>query len=235
MPTILGLNASLGTGRSESFSAQLASGQGIFTSLNLLNTSELPRQVTLSAVGDDGQLLAPPVVITLSPREVMLRDAADLFQFGAGPAGSGGVVEGSVRVQADGDGVIGDVVFGASQDLRYAAALSLQDRRFRRAVFSQVANTPTLFTGLALFNPEAEAAMVGIEVFGRDGATTGSTVITLEPGQRISQLLPQLVPESAGQQGGYIAVTSNRPIVAQQLFGTFRLSLLSAVPPTVVE
>ncbi len=231
--TLLGLNASDGSGRSEFFSAQLASGGGIFTNLTLLNTADRDREVTLTAVDDQGTPLAADVVLNLSVGEIIQSDAGELFGLLA-PAGAG-PVEGSIRISADGDGVIGDVVFGDAGELRYAAALALQDRPFRRAIFSQVANTPVFFTGLALFNAGAAAADVLIEVFDDSGQLTGSTSLVLTPGQRTSQLLPELVPASAGQQGGYVVLTSDQPIVAQQLFGTFSLSLLSAVPPTVVE
>lgn len=236
-PTVLGLNASAGTGRLESFAAQLASGDNVFTEVSLLNTAEEARRVVLTAVGDDGRALAPEVEVTLAPATVLQRDAAELFDFGSGTAGTERMtVEGSMRVAADGDGIVGSVLFGDPRQLAYAAALTLQERRFRQAVFSQVANTPVFFTGLALLNPDSAEASVEIEVFDASGESVGAPgQITLQAGRRTAQLLTELVPESANQQGGYITVTSDRPIVAQQLFGTFRLSLLSAVPPTIVE
>ncbi len=237
VPTLLGLNASAGTGRRESFSAQLASGPGIFTSLNLLNTSLLPRQVTLRAVGDNGSPLAADVELQLGPGAVFQSDAAQVFEFtgSAGAPAGAGVVEGSIAIRADGDGVIGDVIFGDDGSLQYAAALALQDRPIRRAVFSQVANTPVFFTGLALFSLGEAAANVSIQVFDGMGQLAGEAQLALQPGERTSQLLTELVPASAGQQGGYIVIESDQPLVAQQLFGTFRLSLLSAVPPTLIE
>ena len=48
-------------------------------------------------------------------------------------------------------------------------------------------------------------------------------------------LVADLVPESAGQVGGYIRVTSEEPIIGQQLFGTSVLSLLSAVLPRIIQ
>ncbi len=74
-----------------------------------------------------------------------------------------------------------------------------------------------------------------IEVFSDSGEKTGETVLDLGAGQRISKLLPELIPESAGQARGYIVIRSTQGLIAQQLFGDFNLTLLSAVPPTVIR
>ena len=57
----------------------------------------------------------------------------------------------------------------------------------------------------------------------------------LAAGHRLSKLVPELVPDSDGQAGGYIVVRSTAPLIAQQLFGALGpegIRLLSAVPPT---
>ena len=142
---------------------------------------------------------------------------------------------GSLRVEADGGGILGDVVFG-SPDLRYAAAMPLQTSLASKAIFSQVANIPgSFFTGLALYNPQARKAEVRIDVFRDDGSPAGSQTIQLEPGHRLSKTLAELVPASAGVVRGYVRIDSTEPVVLQQLFGDFIQSLLAAVPPTIVE
>ncbi len=54
-------------------------------------------------------------------------------------------------------------------------------------------------------------------------------------GTRVSRLLHELVPETTGPIRGHIVIESTRPLVAQQLFGDYRFSFLSAVPPAVVR
>jgi len=142
---------------------------------------------------------------------------------------------GSVQLTAEGPGVVGDVVFGDPVEFTYAAALPLQTRTFKEAVFSQVANLTTFFTGLALYNPNAQAADITIQVFDSTGDSTGVHEFTLDPGKRISDLVANLVPETMGQVRGYIVIRSTVGIVAQQLFGDFKLNLMSAVPPTLVK
>ncbi|MFQ5740462.1 MAG: hypothetical protein ACE5JX_15760, partial [Acidobacteriota bacterium] len=74
-----------------------------------------------------------------------------------------------------------------------------------------------------------------IQVFGNDGEMAGDATAELAAGSRISRLLTDFVPASAGQNSGYIVICSSQPLIGQQLFGTFDLRLLSAVPPTIVE
>ena len=57
----------------------------------------------------------------------------------------------------------------------------------------------------------------------------------LAPGTRFSETVDQVVPASAGQSGGFIRITLDSGVIGQQLFGTKTLTLLTAVPPTVVR
>lgn len=109
----------------------------------------------------------------------------------------------SIRIEASGPGVIGDVIFGDVFASRYAAAMPLQTRKFTRAVFSHVANALNFFTGIALYNPGSHPAEVTVEVFSDQGVMTGQTSFQLGRASRISKLLAELVPSTAGQAGGY--------------------------------
>jgi len=229
--TIVGLgSAASETGASRLFSAQLASQRDLlYTSLRLVNISGEPRVLDLVAVSEDGTLLADTVEVTLGPGEFMQRDAADLFSFGGAA-----LHVGSLRVEADGAGVVGDVVFGGA-DVRFAASMPLQGELASRAVFNQVANIPgSFFTGLALYNPQPRKADVTIEVYRADGSAAGSTAIELRPGNRISKTLMELVPESAGVIRGYVKIESSESLVLQEMFGDFNQTLLAAVPPTII-
>ncbi len=241
--TLLGFNASTPGVDTVSYSAQLASGTSasgtVFTSIKLVNVSGQERTVTLRALADDGTPLAAAVQRTLQPNQSLQEDAGELF--GLGSAATAPAVQGSLRVESSGPGVVGDVVFGDPTTLRYAAALPLQTRLLRRAIFSQVANANTgggnaaniTFTGLAFHNPNAVEAQIVVTVFAADGTETGSRLLNLSAGRRTSNVLTGLIPSTAGQIGGYIVVQSTQPIVAQQLFGNLTLDYLSAVPPTI--
>ena len=167
--------------------------------------------VQFAAIGPDGGALVKPFQRVFLPGQALEQDAADLL-------GIPGPVEGSLHLTASGDGIIGDVVFGDPEELSYAAALLLQNRRFLEAVFSQVANLEGFFTGLALYFP---------------GTGTAQVTLQLEAGVRLSELLVDLIASTAGQVGGSIRIRSDQGLVAQELFGTSGLSLLSTVPPTL--
>ena len=241
--SLMGLNASYGNPGDVAFSAQLAGGSDtgipVFTNLKLVNTSDSPRILTITAFGADGNLLSPPLQnVALMPNQT--------FQFDAGEAFAGSPIAGfvgSLLVEADGPGVIGDVVFGDPETARYAAALPLQTALFTEAVFSQVANgqlTPDpsmdCFTGIAFFNPNDVQAQVSLRVFNHRGQQIGSTrTLTLGPRNRLADLVENLVAGTSDLIQGFISLESTQPLVAQQLFGNGTLSFLSAVPPQIVR
>jgi penicillin amidase len=231
--SLIGLNAALGNSQSTLFSAQLATIPSlIFTSINLINTSPFERNLQLQAIPEDasGIIDSPPFV--LAPGEAMTATVKDLFL--ASPSEEQTLV-GSLRVQADGPGVIGDVIFADPVRARFAAALPLQNKTFREAVFGHVANLGTFFTGLAIFNPSSTPATISITVFDTSGDEVGGTEVALDPGGRISRTLAELVPEAEEQAGGFIRISSDVGLIAQELFGKFDLSLQSAVLPTVIR
>jgi hypothetical protein len=129
------------------------------------------------------------------------------------------------------------VIFGDPAALRYAACIQLDSQQFTGAVFSQVANGDNFWTGLALYNPNSQAASVTLDVYSKSGAKTGTRTITMLRGERFSRVLAEaaMVPSTAGQMGGFILVHSTLPIVGQELFGDVHGRFLSAVPPGVIH
>ena len=245
--TLLGFNASFGNEGNTLYSAQLASGgvpgNRVFTSLKVVNTSGDPRQVTISAFLDDGTPL-PPLLPFLLPkdnsRQVFVSDL-----FGIGPPDSSSLTTGSIRIDTDGPGVIGDVMFGDSSanQVDFAAGLPLQTVLFEKAIFSQVANGATnpqdastdFFTGIALYNPNSSSAQITVQVFDREGMLVGETSLSLSENERTSELVEDLIPETADLIGGHIVVESTRPVVGQAFFGNNTQQFLSAIPPNIVE
>ncbi len=209
------------------FSAQLAASHGYYTQVKLINTATESRQITLWATGDIGQPLADPVVVDLPAGASFDQDAATLFQWNSTQR------IGSLRSEADGAGIIGDVVFGDVAGGTMVAALPLQTQLMRESVFGHVANALGFFTGIAVLNPGQAETDVTIQVFADDGRQTGETIRRLAAGVRLVGQLTELVPETTGQIGGYVRLVSTQPIVAQQLFGNG--NILSAVIPTVVR
>jgi hypothetical protein len=225
--TLIGLNGMSGDAPNQTYSAQLAITPEYFTDLKLINIGALPRTITLQAVADDGSNLAAPAVAHLDVGQSLEQSVDQLLGI------SGGI--GSLRVEADGPGIIGDILFGDPNGLGFAASCPLENRKFKQAVFSHVANGLNYWTGLAVLNPNPQTASITLDVYAASGIKTGTAVLPLGPKQRFSKLLYQLLPVSDGQMGGYIMLTSNVPIQAQELYGDSALNFVSAVPPRIVK
>jgi len=85
--------------------------------------------------------------------------------------------------------------------------------------------------GLAILNAETETANLTIRAFDTEGTETAVTILDLDPGQRLVDLLngPKLFGEQFSQVGGHLEVTSSVPVFSVGLFGDFQLERLSAV------
>jgi hypothetical protein len=227
--TVFGLNAWFSNDTADPlYSAQFAAVPGFFTEIKVVNTSAVARDLTLVLLNDQGMPLTASATLALPAGGSSQLDAATLFSLAANSDWIG-----TLRIEASGPGVVADVLFGDAVAFDRAAALPLQNRRFLRAVFSQVANTIDFYTGLALHNPGTATAAVTIQVYSRGGSKTGETLIQLKGGERLSQLLTELMPATAGQSGGYVVINATEPLIAQQLFGG--LQVLSAVPAMVIQ
>jgi Leucine Rich repeats (2 copies)/Leucine Rich Repeat len=231
--TTLALNAAEPSSAETLYSAQLASGpgaggSGMETHIRLVNPMENPREVTFTAIAEDGTLLAEPVTQILGGQTAAEFRAWDLFEF----VGTSAV--GSLVIEADAGGIVGDVIFTPFEGIEYAAAMPLQTRPVKEAVFNHIANSEEIYTGLAFFNPGEETAEITIIAKRGDGTEAGTRQITLAPGHRISRTLhdPDMLPGTASQLDGFISISSTQPIICQQLFGSTDLRFLAAVPPT---
>lgn len=239
--TLFALNASSESDFDTLYSAQLASIADLyFTNLKLFNIAPSLRSIRLKAVANDGNLLFDPYELELESRELFEANLLELLKNneipGIGGLNSKDQLIGSLIIEIiEGDGIIGDVVFG-QPGLENAAALPLQGRLFKKAVFGHIANSPdSYFTGLAVLNPGNEIAELNFQLFSPQGQLVGSGTSSLGPGTRLSQLLVELVPESSRQMGGFVILQSEQPLVAQQLFGTVNLRILSSVPAMTIE
>jgi hypothetical protein len=213
--------------RTRLYSAQLATGGGSYaTRLNLVNATPLPARLTVRGVSESGGSLGSTVSLTLAAGQQYQAEAGQAFGLNAGV-----LTVGSIIVESDISGIVGDVSFddpSASNNFRSTLPLESEPSTF--GAFAQVANGAGYFTGAAIFNPSGATANITIKIMRADGSLTGSTRFTLPPNGRTSKLLPQFVPASEGQVGGYFTIEADQPIVSFAQFGTTNLSALSAVP-----
>jgi hypothetical protein len=119
----------------------------------------------------------------------------------------------------------------SSADGSGSAALPLVTPALSEFVYSHVAETAVYYTGIAMLNTNATAASVSVEVFTAAGTSVGTASLTLQPGQRVAQLLHELMPATAGQSGGWIHVVSDQPISSFSLYASYNGLSLGAIPP----
>ncbi len=225
--TAIGLNAQGPEVSKFLYSGQMAEVQGLFTSIKLVNGSYDARVVQLTAIDNQGGVIAGPVEKTIAGRQALEADAREVFNLTSDAIGT-------LKVEVDVPGaILGDVIFGDSTSFTYAAGLPLQAQPFREALFNHIAEGLGFFTGLALYVPGSKSADVTISVFAPDGNLKGTTTVPMGAGSRLSKTVSEFIPSALGQIGGYIRISSTEPLVAQELFGYPQL--MSAVPPVVLQ
>lgn len=228
---IFGLNAlPLENAGSVLYSPQFAVGDlGLHfdTRLNIVNVGESTTTVTVEILDAGGQPLVtgPQPVELLSGKQISL-DLHSALGLQEG--------EGYVRVSTSAGGeLLGNVMFGdgdpTMEPLRFGAALPLLASGSQSFLFAHLVQGAGYYTGMAFLAPNG--ARVMIEAFDSNGAAKGSASFELAPGQRLASMLSGLIPETNGQVGGYVKVTSDQPVFAFELFGSVDGRVLSAVPP----
>jgi hypothetical protein len=197
------------------------------TELGLVNYSSSAVIVTITAYRPDGKpfdtasLKNNPVTRGLAPGGSFQEDVATLFGFSGNST-----LDGWIKIESTSSSVNGYVSYGSEKS---AAAVASMPQGLTRALFSHIGTTQEFFTGVALLNPGAVSANVRVVALRANGQILGSFDTVLQTGQRISKLINELIPQAAGQAGGFIWVKSDQPIFLSELFGT--TSALANVPP----
>ncbi len=243
--TIYSLPAQAHSAATTLYSAQFASGPNgtirYFTTLNLINTSSERRYLKIELIANDGTPAASPIQTWIDPGVQLLQRGESIFNLpGANLASA--LVEGTLVITADGPGIIGDVVFGDPSGGRFLAGLPLDGTPASEMVLAQVAEGSqetgkAYFTGIAMYNPNANDVTVTLDVYSEHAQPTGTQTIALASGKRVSTTLPYLVPAFNRQIRGYIRLrTTGGPIIAFELFGeAASLEFLAAVPAQPIQ
>jgi IPT/TIG domain/ZU5 domain len=214
------LNAIPDTARARTgFIPHLIAFSGFVSRIALVNPTNQAQTVRLTAdnVERNGQNFGPISADRTIPANGRIEeDTVMLFRL-LGPA----LITGSVQWQTLGDtpGVIGYLDYGTADGI-LLSGVPAQSAGYSDLFFSHVANNSVFYTGLAFLNPNVQSTVIGIDVFDAGGRKTGSTVLTLGPGARISRLLEELIPGLKEQAGGFVRATASRPVIAFELFGS---------------
>ena len=213
------------------YSPQYAVGGPWRSTISVVNLDPRPATVTMRFLPQGtSQPPATRVFNVAANGKIHLADQTVFLDPGV-PA-TDDVTTGYVEISSDGARLSGSVTFGDAQGESFASALPLVGELRSSIVFSHVASNETYFTGLALLNPDLNAAVATIDLYRADGNREASTVQIVPGKTRLSRVLTELFPDLVGQDrtSGYLRITSNVPLACFALFGTNSLSVLSAIP-----
>ncbi len=228
---IIGLNAPLqDQGLGELYFPQMAVLGPWSTELGLVNHGGRAALVTVYAYRPDGTLYgAPhvtqsnPAVIAVEAEQGTVRDVAELFGFSGDST-----LDGWLKVESTSARLAGFVNYGLPAAGSWAS-VAAQIQPLSQGIFSHIATTLGYFTGVAVLNPSTLATRVRISAYSGDGELLGRHAHVLQPGQRDSRLITELLKDTAGKGSGFIQVDSERPVFMTSLFGTARI--LANIPP----
>jgi len=203
--------------------AQLAYGPDIDTFINLVNLGTA-NVVNLSAIAEDGRSIGKAGLELGSGQQLRI-SARELF------GSDGKTFVGWLHVVSGSGDLIGSIVFEEC-DGRYSAALPMQAVGAREFIFSHVAQSENVFTGITLLNPGTEPALISLEVFTASGEKKGFTLREIKPSEKRALLLSEWIPILTNQLGGFVRVRSNVQIQGFELFGSHQY--LAAVPRLII-
>ncbi|MDA2925646.1 hypothetical protein MYX78_00165 [Acidobacteria bacterium AH-259-G07] len=195
---------------------QLAVGGGSFTEVDFIAEFNWA-PVTITAFRDDGTVLASKEFRSVDRVWGRLSDLLDIVPEGTT---TGYLVADRVR--------FGSVRYGFENK---TIVNTQYNRPTDTLYFGHVANAVGFWTGLALLNQNPGPTEITIEIFEANGVKSGETTFTLKRNEKIARLLTELVPETDGQAGGYVKVTSSLPIMGLEIFGRYDLASMAVVPP----
>ena len=207
------------------------------TELSLVNYSARPVIVTISAFKADGTLFDTndlqnnPITRTLAGNSSLgegeedARDVEKMFGF----MGSD-TLEGWLLVDSTSQSINGSISYGLPSLGSVASVISSAEGQ-KRALFSHIATSSGYFTGVAMLNSGQLATNVRVLAITSVGTVLGAYNTVLRPGQRLSRLINQFIPEAANQAAGFIWVKSDSPIHLTSIFGSS--VILANIPPQI--
>lgn len=213
------------------YSAHFAHGElgGIrtFSRVALINAGERTALVSYRLTDDDGAAIARGS-LSIGPHQRVEADGSTILGI-SDPESRVPAVVGSLVLEGTQD-VAGVITFGDAARGRFETSMPLAERAGTRYVFNHLANAGSFFTGLGILNPGLSSTEILVQVYQSSGTRSGEKRFALGPGQRLSRLLKELVPETSTQVGGYLILSSPKEFVCFMLFATDSLSFLSALP-----
>lgn len=212
---------------------QLAVLDPFITEAVIGNFSDEASIVTMTVYQENGQIFndevqTNPVTLALNPGQSLRIDLKETFGFSGTTT-----IEGWLKVESTSPSINGSVSYSIPE-LGSIAAVSSVMEGSRKALISHIGTSLGFFTGLATLNAGALAANVRVVALMPNGTVLGTFTTTLQPGERRSDLLSDIIPEAEGQAGGMIWIESDVPVYLTAIFGSLETGVFANVPPQSV-
>jgi hypothetical protein len=232
------LSAASPTTDARLFFPHFAVGGGYDTHIGIINTQDLPADISLRAYAADGRPLGPVAKRRLEKGAQLFEPVAGIFGIGAGSMQTGYVV-----AESGLSGLVGFTAFRfADGPVTSAAAVPAQPLPVQKLVFSHVAHDVpagagrAYRTGIALLNPFGAPVPYTMRVFDGGGRKVAELNDTLPPRARAAKMLSHPLPGAAfftqpiALGSGHVEVVTPYGLLGFELFFTDDLSQLASVP-----
>jgi hypothetical protein len=206
---------------------QFVSGSGFSSLAILANPSNVTADVRITFMGQDGGPLTGTYARAIPPHGSTIVESS---MFGIG---GDQTQQGYLRVEASGSYIVGCAYFEDSGVTILAGANLLSQGGLESYISQLATGLSGYYTGVACLNISSVTAVVEISLYDPSGMLLAQGTRILEPGQRFSELVDQLTGFTSSQQGGYVRLMSNQPVIAFGVVGTERT--LASVPAQIVR
>jgi hypothetical protein len=202
-------------------------GNGFDPVLVLTNPTPSQITVTVTVFGEKGAAVTQPRTFVIPANGSISADTLTITRQPFVPT-----INGWLRIDSPNSAVNGVLVLDGSQSL---TSIPLEAVAQDRMIYSQISETADIYTGLVFVNTWAIAATLDISLVRSDGATIAQKSINIAQNSKYSNILREMIPETAGQTTGYLVIHSSLPIYAVGVLGAnngaFLASMAPAQPP----
>ena len=199
-------------------------GNGFDPVLILTNPTASQIPVTVTVFTDGGAAATQPRSFVIPANGSISADALTITRQPFVPT-----INGWMRIDSPGTAMNGLLVLDGSPSL---TSIPLEAVAQDRMIYSQVSETADLFTGVVFVNTWAVAARVDISLVRSDGATEVQKSITLAANSKYSNILREMIPQTAGQTSGYLVIHSSLPIYSIGMLGANNGAFLASMSPS---
>lgn len=208
---------------------------GAETHVNLVHQGTEEMTVLLTLMDNEGKSVEVAPELELAPGEGLRMELASIFP---NLTDTGGLVSGWMQIAGSQPGLVGsaELQLFSGKGMISTPAVSAPAREY---ILPYIAHggVEKYRTGLAILYPgSGPAATVKLTARSTSGnPLVEEETLTLESGHRRIGMAHEIFPGLPAAIGGYIAVSSDQPIVMMELVFTEDLETISIIPPQVID